>query len=162
TLVLAACSGAAGSGLFVGGADGGASSGSSGTSSGSASSSGSSGTSSGESSSSSSSGASSGTSSSSSGSSRGDPTCPHHDGTDHDGDGLSSNDGDCNDCDKNINPGAFDVPGNGKDDDCSGAKDDDSPCDTGLTLTSTDAFEAAKALGLCKKTAEGDKKWGVI
>src|SRR5258708_4876851 len=49
--------------------------------------------------------------------------CRWFDGTDHDGDGFSAQDGDCNDCDPNMNPGAYDVDKNGLDEDCSGVAD---------------------------------------
>lgn len=93
--------------------------------------------------------------------------CPFTDATDHDGDGWSFADGDCNDCDVNVNPGAYDVPGNKKDEDCNGVVDDDGiPCDASLALTSGDAMDAARAVGLCKTTAANaplkDKRWGVI
>ncbi len=93
--------------------------------------------------------------------------CAFSDATDHDGDGFSSADGDCNDCDPNVNPGAFDVPGDGKDEDCNGKVDDDgASCDATLTLGSTDAMDAARALGLCKAAdAKGtgrNKTWGVL
>jgi hypothetical protein len=167
-LLVAACGGHDGTGLFVppppgsGPSDGdaGPSGGSSGSSSGS------SGASSGSSGASSGSSGSSGASSGSSGSSSGDPSCPYPAAIDHDADGYSANDGDCNDCDPAINPGAFDVPGNGKDDDCDGAKDEDAPCDGALGLTSADALDGAKAIGLCKKTTADAigklKTWGVL
>src|SRR5688500_5079215 len=69
-------------------------------------------------------GSSSGSTSSSSGST-GTKGCQFKDNVDHDGDGLSFVDGDCNDCDANMRPGNLDEPGNGKDEDCSGKADDD-------------------------------------
>src|SRR5262245_485529 len=51
--------------------------------------------------------------------------CAFQDSVDHDGDGFSFTDGDCNDCDPSANPGAFDVAGNGVDEDCSGTPDDE-------------------------------------
>ena len=80
---------------------------------------------------------------------------------DSDGDGHPLKD-DCNECDPNVNRGAFDVPGNGIDEDCNGVPDDEpTNCDQGLSLTGTDAFDGAKALGLCKKATDG-KMWGVV
>ena len=40
------------------------------------------------------------------------PGCNYADNVDHDGDGFAATDGDCNDCDPNVNPGALDVPKN--------------------------------------------------
>jgi hypothetical protein len=86
---------------------------------------------------------------------------------DADGDGYTVADGDCNDSDCAVNPGAFDIPGNDIDEDCSG-KADDEPlgCDTTLALEGNDPLEAAKAMGLCRTTTTGaagkSKTWGVI
>ena len=40
--------------------------------------------------------------------------------TDDDGDGFTVEDGDCDDADDGVNPGAYDVPDNGIDEDCDG------------------------------------------
>src|SRR5687768_10069353 len=45
-------------------------------------------------------------------------------GGDIDKDGFPAGSADCNDCDPNINPAAFDVAGNGVDEDCSSIADD--------------------------------------
>jgi hypothetical protein len=79
---------------------------------------------------------------------------------DEDGDGFTRAAGDCNDCQPEVNPGALDVPGDGVDQDCSGTPDDEVfECDEGID-TSDDPFDAARALGLCRK-ASGDS-WGVV
>lgn len=62
-----------------------------------------------------------------------------------------------------FDPSRIDVPGNGLDEDCSGkADDEDLLCDGSLALSSSDAFDAAKAMGLCKKTTAGAAAWGVV
>lgn len=91
---------------------------------------------------------------------------------DFDGDGYSVNEGDCNDCDPNANPGAFDVVGGvdggvGVDEDCDGVADNEPvDCDVGFDIADMDAMNAARALGLCRVTdlnAQGKAKtWGVI
>ena len=91
----------------------------------------------------------------------------YKDSTDHDGDGYSFTQGDCADCDPNINPGAYDFPGNGADEDCSGTADDEvATCDTGLALASNTPLDYAKAIDLCRSTTAGAtgaaKTWGVI
>src|SRR5205085_5775230 len=71
---------------------------------------------------------------------------------------------DCNECDKNTNNGAQDVPGNGLDEDCNGTADDEEvDCDTGgFPIAGTDPFDAAKSMGICKKADPKGKEWGVI
>lgn len=102
----------------------------------------------------------------------GGASCAFADSTDHDGDGYSFVDGDCNDCDPNVNPGAFDAlddrgAPNGVDEDCDGVADDEPiGCDVGLPLEGPDPLMGARAIGLCRKAepaATGkDKTWGVL
>ncbi len=89
---------------------------------------------------------------------------------DMDKDGWSPNQGDCNDCDPNVNPGAIDVlhqadggaPYWGNED-CSGKPGDNAmPCDTGLTLADVDPNDAAKAIELCATTTTSERTYGVI
>lgn len=101
---------------------------------------------------------------SSSGSTSGGPGggCKNKDGVDHDGDGLSFLDGDCNDCDPGVRPGKIDVPGNGIDEDCSGKADEDATCDASLGLASTDPLDGARALGVCRAVGASKPGWGVV
>src|SRR5262249_30629664 len=87
-------------------------------------------------------------------------------------------DGDC--CDKpgpcgaepaKVNPGAIEVVGNGVDDNCNGLTDlfdtvDTVPCDSGLASSSNNAFDYAKAIGICRQTTlnppKNMKTWGLI
>lgn len=99
--------------------------------------------------------------------------------TDCDNDGWLVADGDC--CDKSgfcganpalVNPGAFEVVGNGIDDNCNGKidlfdKEDTQTCDDALTSNSNVPKDYAKALGICRDTEEtpankADKTWGLI
>ena len=84
---------------------------------------------------------------------------------DNDGDGYLFKD-DCNDGNPLVNPGAYDVAGDGVDNDCDGKVDNEDQCDDGLALTSTNAMDFAKALGLCKTAKAGatgkEKTWGVV
>ena len=117
-------------------------------------------------------GSGSGTMSSGSGS-----TCNHPPDVDGDGDGWTANEGDCNDCDPNVNPGAVDVlhPVDGGmptwgDEDCDGKVPDmmqPAPCDMALAIDDPDPMSAAKAVELCQTTTASpankkDKIWGVI
>src|SRR4029078_5444343 len=79
-----------------------------------------------------------------------------------DGDGYPLKD-DCNECNPSQNKGAYDIPGNGIDEDCSGTPDDaEVDCDTSLKSKSKDPFDGAKALGLCKKADPDGREWGVV
>lgn len=82
---------------------------------------------------------------------------------DLDGDGISAADGDCDDSDPKISPAAFDFPGDDVDDDCSGsAAAMVESCDQSLAIDSSDAKDAARALGLCNFADENSKAWGVV
>ncbi len=89
---------------------------------------------------------------------------------DMDKDGWTPAQGDCNDCDPNVNPGAIDVlhtsdggaPTWG-DEDCSGTPGDSAqPCDTSLALGSVDPKDGAKSIELCRTATDTDRKYGVI
>jgi hypothetical protein len=89
---------------------------------------------------------------------------------DMDHDGFTPAQGDCDDCDPNVNPGAIDVlhtvdggtPTWG-DENCSGVPGDNAkPCDTGLALTDVVAGDAAKAIELCATATMTDRHYGVI
>jgi hypothetical protein len=88
---------------------------------------------------------------------------------DLDGDGYTTCGGDC--CDSTsvcgnpaeVNPGAFDVPGDGVDNDCDGKIDNAATlCDQGLMSNSTSAMDYATAIDLCQTTTANGKQWGVI
>jgi Cys-rich repeat protein len=93
---------------------------------------------------------------------------------DVDGDGWTKCNGDCcettTDCSDPplVNPGAFEFPGNNVDDDCDGTTDNAlANCDSGLSSSSNNALDYAKAIDLCQTTQENpasqnQKKWGVI
>ncbi len=102
-------------------------------------------------------------------------------GPDADGDGWTVEDGDCNDCDANVNPGAIEVigappsseggggtggSGGGEyvpvDEDCDGTADNVAgPCDQGLALNASSPLDGARAIELCKQ-ATNDKDWGIV
>lgn len=93
--------------------------------------------------------------------------CAGSPNVDDDGDGWTEAQGDCNDCSALINPGAYDWPGNGFDDDCDGTVDNPPAlCDGSLSLASSSGDDYVKALDLCQFTTASAtgaaKKWGVI
>jgi hypothetical protein len=87
---------------------------------------------------------------------------------DLDGDGVTTCGGDCCDSTECSNPagvngGAFDVAGNNFDDDCNGVVDDQPPlCDSGISSSSQNPMDYAKAIDLCQTATMTDTKWGVI
>ncbi|MGH1342801.1 MAG: choice-of-anchor L domain-containing protein [Nannocystales bacterium] len=91
---------------------------------------------------------------------------------DLDGDGFTVLDGDCNDCDANVNPGAIEVIDlepdemgmvpSPADEDCDGGVDNIPPaCDGAYVLNDADPLSGAGAMGLCKVAAD-DTDWGII
>lgn len=119
------------------------------------------------------------------------PGCDAQPNQDKDEDGFTINDGDCNDCDPNVNPGAIEVIGSARggeggggggvgggngtggaggaaeyvpaDEDCDGEADNvaEPDCDAGLQLASTDPMDGARAIELCK-VAEDETDWGLL
>jgi hypothetical protein len=159
--IAVACSGGAQPSGFLTGDDGGTSSGSGGSSGGSGSSSGGLVTSD----------AAVGSFGDGGGSSGGGTMCNvTNPNTDMDKDGWTPMQGDCNDCDPNVNPGAIDVLHDADggmpfwgNEDCSGMPGDNAkPCDQGLALDDVVAGDAAKAIELCATASMTDRKYGVI
>jgi len=92
--------------------------------------------------------------------------CNPTEAEDFDGDGYSINDGDCNDCDENVNPNAVEVIAGPKktpiDENCNDLIDEPfEPCDKDLAIDDADPLSAAKAAELCKQST-GPKDWGVV
>lgn len=90
-----------------------------------------------------------------------DSLCP-----DNDGDGYGVCEGDCDDSNPLLNPGAFDFP-DGVDEDCSGGIDDAQvACGGGLQYSSQNANDYAKAIDICQTTVldamGASKVWGLI
>ena len=95
--------------------------------------------------------------------------CAHGPDEDGDADGFTGAQGDCNDCDPNVNPGAVDAlvetdagPGQVFDNNCDGKAELPQPCDDNLALESPDAMAGAQAIELCQVAGANDKKWGVL
>ena len=96
--------------------------------------------------------------------------------TDQDGDGWTPAQGDC--CDvpgpscsdpAKVNPGAFEYPGNGVDDDCDPTTPDNAPppsCSPTALFSGVTGDDLVKAMDLCQFTTDNPplpmKKWGVI
>ncbi|MCA9649292.1 MAG: putative metal-binding motif-containing protein [Myxococcales bacterium] len=102
----------------------------------------------------------------------GGDSCQTDPNADEDNDGFSVAEGDCNDCDPNVNPGAIEVEvtepdmmgvvPDPADENCDGLIDNVlPPCDAGISLTTTDPYDAAAAIGLCKNSA-GPGDWGIV
>lgn len=96
------------------------------------------------------------------------PTCtPGGDDDDVDMDGFTPNQGDCNDCDANVNPNAVEAPtppnSDAYDEDCDGEIDEDDSvlCDAALAIDEEDPLIAAQAVELCKMSS-GPSDWGVV
>ena len=81
---------------------------------------------------------------------------------DLDDDGFTPAQGDCSDCNAGIHPGAYDVPGNGIDEDCNGKVDDaETGCDVTVSIDNPFPEEVARAVDLCK-VAKGASDWGIV
>jgi hypothetical protein len=78
---------------------------------------------------------------------------------DYDGDGYTPNQGDCNDFEFKIGPGAIEVLGNGIDDNCNGLIDEDiSDCANG-TVGRKDATSVSESMGICDQTFVKSATW---
>ncbi|MEQ9324257.1 MAG: choice-of-anchor L domain-containing protein [Polyangiaceae bacterium] len=99
----------------------------------------------------------------------GESSCFTDPSVDDDNDGFTDEEGDCNDCDPNTNPGAVEVvtdpmdPASAAaDENCDGQIDEAFvTCDEGMGIDDTDPLNAARAIGLCK-TSTGPGDWGVV
>jgi hypothetical protein len=96
------------------------------------------------------------------------PCEPGESDVDNDLDGFTEDQGDCNDCDVNVNPNAVEVidpnpAATPVDENCDGTIDEPPPppCDDALELDTMDAADAAKAVGLCKLSADAED-WGLV
>ena len=98
-------------------------------------------------------------------------TCTSDPNEDKDQDGWSVAQGDCNDCDANVNPGAIDVLHPAEDggaptwgdEDCDGTPGDSvTTCDQGLQLADVNPMDAAKAIELCQTASASDRKFGLL
>ena len=89
---------------------------------------------------------------------------------DWDKDGWTETDGDCNDCDRNVNPGAIEVETDPMsmddpvDENCNGEIDEPlpPPCDDSIVPIDPDPFNAVKALEMCDRAFPGGRQYGVV
>jgi hypothetical protein len=83
---------------------------------------------------------------------------------DADEDGFSRAAGDCDDCEPARGPGALDLPGNDLDEDCDGEDAASVPpaCDGSLKPGSSEADQAAAALGMCTVKTRASSLPGLI
>ncbi len=89
---------------------------------------------------------------------------------DFDKDGFTAAEGDCNDCDSNVNPGAIEVQTDPNDpmapkvdEDCDGDIDEVIlPCDTGIPFNAPDPESAAKSMEICATATAMGKEYGLI
>lgn len=93
------------------------------------------------------------------------PPCqPAKVGADNDGDGFAQPE-DCNDNDRLVNPGAFELVGDAVDNNCDGAVDEViSGCDDAsdvIAFDTQDARALARAMGVCGPSS-GGRSWGVL
>lgn len=107
------------------------------------------------------------------GSTTGEVSCTAEPDEDFDQDSYSINQGDCNDCDENVNPGAIEVvvtepdaDGNvpePADEDCDEVVDNlPVTCDDTLALEDPDPLHGAFAVELCKQATAGGKDHGLL
>jgi hypothetical protein len=96
-------------------------------------------------------------------------TCGADPDVDGDGDGFTPNQGDCNDCDPRVNPGAIDLlatadgPAVAVDLSCDGVVDAYPTCDDALALDDPDPLSAARALDLCAMAdPDSPTSWGLL
>jgi hypothetical protein len=94
-----------------------------------------------------------------------DPQVP-----DFDQDGWTLAEGDCNDCDANVNPSAVEVPTDPMDpmadmvdENCDGEVDEPFvACDDNIVYTDTDPNAAARAIEICEVATPNDKNYGLL
>ena len=97
----------------------------------------------------------------------GTPCNPGDSDVDDDGDGYTEEEGDCNDCDPNVNPNAVEViqtdDSEPVDENCDEVVDEPpTTCDDFLLLESLEPGDAARAIDLCKRAGDDGSPWGLV